>query len=68
MCMYRFNNVSVVVHFSHHVKCMHIVKTINKISTLINLQNYTNLISHKSCDGNTTHRVDPIIYYAQVYV
>ena len=38
---------------------MNIVKNNNKISTLINLQNNTDVISRYGCNGNThVHHVD----------
>ena len=45
---------------------MNIFKT-NKISTLINLQINTDVISQICCEGNT-HHVDPIQRYVQVYL
>ena len=46
MYIYRINNVSVVFYFSLiHLQRMNIVRNSNKISTLINLQNNTDVIS-----------------------
>ena len=54
--LFQINNVSVVRHFSYN---MNIVKNNNKISTLINLQNNTDVISRYGCNGNThVHHVD----------
>ena len=54
--VYHINNVSVVGHFSYN---MNIVKNNNKISTLINPQNNTDVISRYGYNGNTpVHHVD----------
>ena len=60
--VYHINNVSVVGNFSYN---MNIVRNNNIITTLINLQNNTDVISRYGCNGNThVHHVDPIyIYY-----
>ena len=43
---------------------MNIVKNNNKVSTLINLQNNTDVISQYGCNGNThVHHVDPMYVY-----
>ena len=40
---------------------MNIVKNSHKISTLVNLQNNTDVISRYGCNGNTcVHHVDPV--------
>ena len=49
----QFANVS--------LKRMNIVKNNNQISTLVNLQNNTDVISRYGCNGNThVHHVDPV--------
>ena len=40
---------------------MNIVKNSNKISTLVNMQNNTDIISRYDCNGNThVHHDDPV--------
>ena len=47
---------------------MNIVKNSNKISTLINLQNNTDVISRYGCNDNThVHHVDPMYVHTFIY-
>ena len=57
--VYQINNMSVDGHFSYNIWIL--LKSNNKISTLIYLQNNTDVISRYGCNGNThVHYVDPV--------
>ena len=46
---------------------MNIVKNSNKISTLVNLENNTDVISRYRCNGNThVHHVDPVYVHKSI--
>ena len=59
-CMYTASTMCRLTWISVYERTyMNIVNNSNKISTLINLQNNTDVISRHSCNGNT-HNVDAI--------
>ena len=57
--VYHINNVLVIGHFSYNIWIL--FTNNNKISTLIDMQNNTDVISRYGCIGNThVHHVDSV--------